>query len=73
MGESRPESLAYSSSSYSLIVQAMCRDLIDRGVSLNVSAADEMLMFFQYSQGYRLEQAVSIYLDSGRRIWSTLL
>jgi SAM-dependent methyltransferase len=66
------ENLAYSNSSYSLIVQALCRDLIREGVNLNVSAADEMLMFFQYAQGHRLEQAVSIYLDSGRRIWSTL-
>lgn len=66
------DALAYSNSSYSIIVQALCRDLIEKGVNLDISSADEMLLFFQYAQGYRLEQAVSMYLESGRRIWSAL-
>lgn len=66
-----PENLAYSNSSDSLIVKALCRDLLMRGVSFNISAADEMLQFFQYAQGRDLEQAVAMYLDSGGRIWAT--
>lgn len=68
----RPDALAYSNSSHSLIVQALCRDLIEGGINLDISSADEMLHFFQYVQGYRLEQAVSMYMESGRRIWSAL-
>src|SRR4051794_5339769 len=65
------EDLAYSNSSDSLIVKALCRDLLMHGVSFNISAADEMLQFFHYAQGHDLEQAVAMYLDSGRRIWAT--
>ncbi|HEY4590191.1 MAG TPA: hypothetical protein VII86_13260, partial [Thermoanaerobaculia bacterium] len=65
------EDLAYSNSSDSLIVKALCRDLLMHGVSFNISAADEMLQFFHYAQGHDLEQAVAMYLDSGRRIWTT--
>ncbi|HEY4562668.1 MAG TPA: class I SAM-dependent methyltransferase [Thermoanaerobaculia bacterium] len=64
------ENLAYSNSSDSLIVKALCRDLLLRGVSFDISAADEMLRFFQYAQGHGLEQAVAMYLDSGHRIWT---
>jgi SAM-dependent methyltransferase len=66
------DALAYSNSSYSVIVQALCRDLIERGLNLDISTADEMLLFFQYAQGHHHEKAVSMYLESGRRIWSTL-
>ncbi|HEV2856242.1 MAG TPA: class I SAM-dependent methyltransferase [Thermoanaerobaculia bacterium] len=64
-----PAPLAYSNASHSLVVQALCRDLLNRGVDLDISAADEMLLFFLYSQGQDLEQAVAMYLESGRRIW----
>ncbi len=67
-----PRSLAYSDSSRSTIVQALCSDLLDRDVNLNISEADEMLRFFLFSQANTFDQAVALYLDSGRRIWSTL-
>jgi SAM-dependent methyltransferase len=66
-----PVSLAFSNASESLIVQSLCRDLLIRGINLDISAADEMLLFFLYSQGHELEQAVAMYLDSGGRIWRT--
>lgn len=64
--------LAYSNDSDSVVVQALCRDLLNRGINLNISAADEMLLFFVYAQGKSFDQAVAMYLDSGRRIWTTL-
>jgi SAM-dependent methyltransferase len=66
------DTLAYSNSSDSPIVQALCRDLIVDDVNLNINSADEMLHFFLYAQGHGFEQAVAMYLDSGRRIWTTL-
>jgi SAM-dependent methyltransferase len=67
------ERLAYSNAeSSSLVVQALCRDLIAGGVNFDIHADDEMLHFFLYSQGYPLEQAVAAYLDSGREIWRTV-
>lgn len=44
---------------------------MDRDINLNLSQADEMLLFFLYAQGHSLEQAVAMYLESGRRIWAT--
>lgn len=67
-----PDVLAYSNQSHSLVVQAICRGVIEKKVNLDISSADEMLHFFQYAQGNSLERAVSMYLDSGRRIWSSL-
>lgn len=64
--------LAYSNSSDSRVVQALCRDVLNRDINLNISASDEMLIFFVYEQSDSYEQAVSMYLDSGRRIWATL-
>ena len=64
-------SLSYSNSSHSIIVQALCRDVLNRGVNLNISKADEMLLFFQYAQGFNLDQAIASYFESGRRIWAT--
>ncbi len=55
----------------SLVVRALCRDVLVRGVPLAISTADEMLHFFQFAQGHGLERAVAMYLDSGRRIWET--
>ena len=66
------DSLAYSNSSHSTIVQALCRDLLDHDINLNISEADEMLLFFLYAQGNTFDQAVALYLDSGRHIWATL-
>src|SRR3569832_2058077 len=66
-----PEPLAYSNDRHSLVVQALCGDLLARGVSLDIHAADEMLGFFLHSQGRDFEQAVVMYLESGRRIWET--
>jgi SAM-dependent methyltransferase len=63
--------LAYSNSSDSVIVQALCRDLLNRDINLNISDVDEMLLFFLYAQGNSFDQAVAMYLDSGRRIWAT--
>jgi SAM-dependent methyltransferase len=63
----RPSDLAGS-----LVVRALCRDVLARGVPLAISTADEMLHFFQFAQGNDLERAVALYLDSGRRIWETL-
>lgn len=63
--------LAYSDNSDSVIVQALCRDLLNRDINLNISAVDEMLLFFLYAQGNSFDQAVAMYLDSGRRIWAT--
>ncbi|HSG38921.1 MAG TPA: class I SAM-dependent methyltransferase, partial [Thermoanaerobaculia bacterium] len=62
---------AYSNSSDSVIVQALCRDLLNRDINLNISDLDEMLLFFLYAQGNSFDQAVAMYLDSGRRIWAT--
>jgi SAM-dependent methyltransferase len=62
----RPSDLAGS-----LVVRALCRDVLARGVPLAISTADEMLHFFQFAQGHDLERAVAMYLDSGRRIWET--
>ena len=66
-----PEPLAYSNGQHSLLVQALCGDLLARGISLDIHAADERLGFFLHSQGGDLEQAVAMYLESGRRIWAT--
>jgi SAM-dependent methyltransferase len=66
----RPEPLAYSNENHSLVVQALCGDLLARGVSLDIHADDEMLGFFLYSQGRELGQGVAMYLESGRRIWA---
>ena len=66
------ESLAYANSSHSVVVQALCRDVLNDGINLNVSASDEMLLFFKDAQGYPLEQAAAMYFESGRRIWRTL-
>jgi SAM-dependent methyltransferase len=66
-----PESLAYSDGHHSLVVQALCGDLLARGISLDIHAADEMLGFFLHSQGRDFEQAVAMYLESGRQIWAT--
>jgi SAM-dependent methyltransferase len=64
------ERLAYSDAeSSSVVVQALCRDLVSGGVNLDIHADDEMLHFFLYTMGYPLEQAVAAYLDSGARIW----
>jgi SAM-dependent methyltransferase len=63
--------LAYSNSMHSVVVQALCRDLLNRDINLNISAADEMLIFFVYQQSDSVEQAIAMYLDSGRRIWAT--
>jgi SAM-dependent methyltransferase len=63
----RPSDLAGS-----LVVRALCRDVLARGVPLALSTADEMLHFFQFAQGHDLERAVALYLDSGRRIWETV-
>jgi SAM-dependent methyltransferase len=65
--------LAYSDAeSASVVVQALCRDLVAAGVNLDVHADDEMLYFFLYTQGYPLEQAVAAYFDSGRQIWNVV-
>lgn len=66
------DSLAYANSSHSALVQALCREVLNDGVNLNISAADEMLLFFQRFQSYLPEQAVAMYFESGRRIWRTL-
>jgi hypothetical protein len=63
--------LAHSDLAESLIVRALCRDLLASGVRLTLSTADEMLHFFQYAQGHDFERAVAMYLESGRRIWAT--
>jgi SAM-dependent methyltransferase len=68
-----PERLAYSDAeSASLLVPALCRDLLAGGVNFDVHVDDEMLIFFLYTQRYPLEQAVAAYLDSGRQIWKTI-
>lgn len=67
------ERLAYSDAeSASQLVQAVCRDLVARGVNLDVHVDDEMLIFFLYTQGYPFEQALAAYFDSGRQIWMTV-
>jgi SAM-dependent methyltransferase len=67
------ERLAYSDTeSASLLVQALCRDLIAGGVNLDLHVDDEMLHFFLYTQRYPLEQALAAYFDSGRQIWMTV-
>jgi len=66
-----PEPLAYSNGQHSLIVQALCGDLLAMGISLDIHAADERFGFFLQSQGGDVEQAVAMYLESGRRIWAT--
>jgi len=66
-----PEPLAYSNGQHSLIVQALCGDLLARGISLDIHAADERFGLFLQSQGGDVEQAVAMYLESGRRIWAT--
>ena len=74
-GHSRmsPERLAYSDAeSTSLLVQALCRDLVAGGVNFDVHVDDEMLHFFLYTQRYPFDQAVAAYLDSGRQIWKTV-
>jgi SAM-dependent methyltransferase len=68
-----PERLAYSDAeSSSLLVQALCRDLVAGGVNFDVHVDDEMLHFFLYTQGYPFEQALAAYFDSGRQIWKTV-
>jgi SAM-dependent methyltransferase len=65
--------LAYSDAeSASLLVQALCRDLVAGGVNFDLHVDDEMLHFFLYTQRYPLEQAVAAYLDSGRQMWRTV-
>lgn len=66
-----PDVLAHSDLAGSLLVRALCRDLLSGGVTLSISTADEMLHFFQFAQGHDLERAVAMYLESGRRIWAT--
>lgn len=68
-----PERLAYSDAeSASQLVQALCRDLVARGVNLDVHVDDEMLIFFLYTQRYPFEQALAAYFESGRQMWMTL-
>src|ERR1700680_4496905 len=68
-----PERLAYSDAeSSSLLVQALCRDLVAGGVNFDVHVDDEMLHFFLFTQGYPFEQALAAYFDSGRQIWKTV-
>jgi SAM-dependent methyltransferase len=68
-----PERLAYSDAeSASLLVQALCRDLVAAGVNFDVHADDEILHFFLYTQGYPFDQALAAYFDSGRQIWKTV-
>src|ERR1700720_4959703 len=68
-----PERLAYSDAeSTSLLVQALCRDLVAGGANFDVHVDDEMLHFFLYTQRYPFAQAVAAYLDSGRQIWKTV-
>ncbi len=56
----------------SIVVQALCRHLLNGGVNLNIHVDDEMLRFFLYTQGYPFDQAAAIYLESGRLLWRTL-
>jgi SAM-dependent methyltransferase len=65
------DTLAFSNSSESVVVRALCRDLLDAGINLDISTADEMLRFFLFVQGHGIDQAVAMYLESGRRIWAT--
>ncbi len=65
------EHLVYSNAHHSLVVQALCRDLLAKGISLDIHTDDEMLSFFLHAQGRDLEQAVAMYLESGRLIWAT--
>jgi SAM-dependent methyltransferase len=68
-----PERLANSDAeSASLLVQALCRDLVAGGVNFDVHVDDEMLIFFLYTQRYPYEQALAAYFDSGRQIWRTV-
>lgn len=68
-----PERLAYSDAeSASQLVQTLCRQLAAGGVNLDVHVDDEMLIFFLYTQGYPLEQALAAYFDSGRQIWTSV-
>jgi SAM-dependent methyltransferase len=55
-----------------IVLQALCRPLFNSNVNLSIHADDEMLYFFLFTQGYPFEQAVAIYLESGRLIWRTL-
>jgi SAM-dependent methyltransferase len=63
--------LTHSDLAGSLVVRALCRDLLTRGVHVGISTSDEMLHFFQFAQGHDLERAVAMYLESGHRIWAT--
>lgn len=69
---SDPPLLAFSDQDYSLLVQALCRDLLAAGMNPAISVADEMMIFFYYSQGRQVEKAAALYFESGRRIWSTV-
>lgn len=70
--QAEPERLAFSRATPGRAVQAVCRDLWTNGINLNIHADDEMLAFFRFSQGFGLERAAAMYLDSGRHIWETL-
>jgi SAM-dependent methyltransferase len=67
-----PERLAFSRATPGRAVQAICRDLWASGINLNIHADDKMLAFVMFSQGFSLERAAAMYLDSGRHIWETL-
>src|ERR1700680_4432039 len=68
-----PERLAYSDAeSSSLLVQALCRDLVAGGVNFDVHVDDEMLHFFLFPQAYPFEQALAPYCASGRQSWKTV-
>jgi len=70
--QAEPERLAFSRATPGRAVQAVCRDLWTSGMNLDIHADDEMLAFFMFSQGFSLERAAAMYLDSGRHIWETL-
>jgi SAM-dependent methyltransferase len=53
-------------------VVALQLDVLDTGLNLNVSARDEMFNVFYYSRGESRDAALHMYLESGKRIWSTL-
>jgi SAM-dependent methyltransferase len=65
------DKLAFSATNSSLVVQAICWDVITAGVNLDIHVDDEMLLFFLYAQGRELDVAASMYFESGRRIWAT--
>lgn len=54
------------------LVEALHLDLIEAGTHLSVSARDEMFNVFYYGRGESQDIALHLYLESGKRIWSTL-